>query len=81
MNNAPKLDDRFTGQITTLDQGEILAVSGGGDGEDLATVSAGLATIGSGMALIPILAPAAPVVLAAAATTLTIAFVAEAFES
>lgn len=66
-------------EMRPLDENEIDAISGAGEGEDLAAISGALATVAGGMTLTP-LAPAAPVVLAVAATTFTLAIVAEAFE-
>ena len=66
--------------IRPLDETEISAISGAGEGEDFATAAVALATVAAGMTLTP-LAPAAPAVLAVAATTFTLAIVAEAFES
>lgn len=67
--------------IISLSAEEILAISGGGDGEDLAVVATGLAGASAAAASSVVLAPAAPVLLAAAATTLMLAGVAKIFET
>lgn len=66
--------------IQTLSDAELDFVSAGGDqdGETLAGVAAGIATVGA--ALAPVAPPVAAAVVAVAATTLLIAFVAEAAE-
>ena len=67
--------------IVTLSNDELMAVSGGGDAEDLVQIAGGLASIAGGAALLAATAPAAPAILAVAATTATFAFVAKAFET
>ncbi|MBB3034986.1 hypothetical protein [Alteriqipengyuania lutimaris] len=66
--------------IAALSNDEILAISGGGDGEDLATIATGLFTMAAGAAALGVTAPAAPVLAAAGATAAMLAFAAEAFE-
>lgn len=64
--------------ITDLSDEEVLFVSAGGDGETLAGIAGGIATAGA--ALAPVAPPVAAAVVAVAATTLLLAFVAEATE-
>lgn len=66
--------------IQTLTNDEILYVAGGGsrDGETLASVAGAIGTVGTAVAVAA--PPVGAALLAAAATTLLIAFVAEAAE-
>ncbi len=64
--------------IRELREEELFFVSAGGDGETLAGIAGGIATAGA--ALAPVAPPVAAAVVAVAATTLLIAFIAEATE-